>query len=56
MLFGLLESKSSKPRSQERRPLRLEELAPRILLSGTDGGVEPPILPPPPPPPPADIP
>lgn len=53
MLFGLWESKSSNARTQQRRPIGLEELSPRIMLSGTGSGDPDPILPPPPDPPPA---
>jgi len=55
MLFGLFESKSSNARRTERRPLKLEELSPRIMLSGTESGSDLPVLPPSPPtPPPAE--
>ena len=59
MLFGLFESKSVSTRLADgRRPLKLEELAPRIMLSGTETGSDEPILPPPLPPyvpPPAEV-
>jgi len=54
MLFGLLKSKSKPVRTSDRRPLKLEELSPRLMLSGTgtDNGD---LIPPPPPPTPVEI-
>lgn len=54
MVFGLWESKSSAKRTQPRRPLRVEELSPRIMLSDGGMGDVAPTLPLPPSPPPVE--
>lgn len=51
MLFERL-FKTARPRVSHKVRLSLEELTPRLLLSGSGSGDPPPELPPPPPPPP----